>query len=40
MNVALKSQSLNVSNRLGVSRLVGQSGWRRRRLQILCYHRI
>ena len=40
MNVALKSQSLNVSNRLGVSRLVGQSGWRRRRLLILCYHGI
>jgi peptidoglycan/xylan/chitin deacetylase (PgdA/CDA1 family) len=40
MNVALKSQSLNVSNRLGVSRLVGRSGWRRRRLLILCYHGI
>ena len=40
MNVALKSQSLNVSNRLGVSRLVGQSSWRRRRLLILCYHGI
>ena len=40
MNVALKSQSLNFSNRLGVSRLVGQSSWRRRRLLILCYHGI
>jgi peptidoglycan/xylan/chitin deacetylase (PgdA/CDA1 family) len=40
MNVALKSQSLHVSNRLGVSRLVGQSAWRRRRLLILCYHGI
>ena len=40
MNVGLKNQSLSVSNRLGVSRLVGQSSWRRRRLLILCYHGI
>jgi peptidoglycan/xylan/chitin deacetylase (PgdA/CDA1 family) len=40
MGGALKSQSLAVSNRLGVTRLVGQSSWRRRRLLILCYHGI
>lgn len=38
MVAALKAQSLAVSNRLGVSRLVGNSNWRRRRLLILCYH--
>jgi peptidoglycan/xylan/chitin deacetylase (PgdA/CDA1 family) len=27
-----------VSNRLGVSRLLGNSSWRRRRLLVLCYH--
>ena len=37
---SLKGQSLAVSNRLGVSRLVGRSSWRRRRLLILCYHGI
>ncbi len=38
MVAALKAQSLAVSNRLGVSRLIGGSAWRRRRLLILCYH--
>jgi peptidoglycan/xylan/chitin deacetylase (PgdA/CDA1 family) len=38
MDRTLKDRSLTVTNRLGVSRLLGQSHWRRRRLLILCYH--
>ncbi len=36
----LKDRTLAVSNRVGASRWFGQSGWRRRRLLILCYHGI
>jgi peptidoglycan/xylan/chitin deacetylase (PgdA/CDA1 family) len=34
----LKRSSFTVSKRLGLTSLVGQSGWRRDRLMILCYH--
>jgi peptidoglycan/xylan/chitin deacetylase (PgdA/CDA1 family) len=35
---SLKVLSLSAGNRLGLSRLIGQTAWRRRRLLILCYH--
>lgn len=35
---SLKRSSFAVSKRLGLTSLVGQSGWRRDRLMILCYH--
>ena len=35
---ALKESSLRVLRRTGVSRMIGSSGWRRRRLLILAYH--
>ena len=38
MLASLRRSSLMISNRLGVSTLVGQSAWRRQRLLILCYH--
>ena len=40
MNGVLRERSLSATNRLGVSRVIGSSGWRRRRLLILCYHGI
>jgi peptidoglycan/xylan/chitin deacetylase (PgdA/CDA1 family) len=35
---SLKGLSLAAGNRLGLSRLIGHTAWRRRRLLILCYH--
>jgi peptidoglycan/xylan/chitin deacetylase (PgdA/CDA1 family) len=35
---SLKRSSLAVSKHLGLTRLVSESGWRRQRLMILCYH--
>lgn len=40
MIAALKRSSFALSRRLGVSRLVARSDWRRQRLLILCYHGI
>jgi peptidoglycan/xylan/chitin deacetylase (PgdA/CDA1 family) len=40
MNSGLRQRSLEISNRLGVTRLMGSSAWRTRRLLILCYHGI
>jgi peptidoglycan/xylan/chitin deacetylase (PgdA/CDA1 family) len=37
---SLKRSSFSLSKRLGLSTVVAQSGWRRERLLILCYHGI
>ena len=37
---SLKESALTVLERLGASRRIGRSAWRRRRLLILCYHGI
>src|SRR5688572_6931730 len=40
MIATLKRSSLALSRHIGLSGLVAQSGWRRQRLLILCYHGI
>jgi peptidoglycan/xylan/chitin deacetylase (PgdA/CDA1 family) len=40
LSTTVKRYSLSVSSRLGLSRMMGESAWRRERLLVLCYHGI